>query len=197
MRSCRKLIRSIIVPMLVGLLPATTVLAAPSFTLSSTPSVLEPGIVMTLDVNASALTDLYAYQLSVLYDPTLFKATSVTEVPFLTGGGATFFDGGTIDNTAGEISFVFDTLLGPGPGVTGSGLLDAISFTVLRHGSGTISLSDVLALDSIGNVINVTTPGLPLSTPEPGSLVLLSVGALAMLFGLTRRRGPSGGLSAT
>jgi hypothetical protein len=108
----------------------------------------------------------------------------------------TFFDGGTIDNTAGEISFVFDTLLGPGPGVTGSGLLDAVSITVLRHGSGTISLTDVLALDSIGNVINVTTPGLPLSTPEPVSLVLLSVGALAMLFGLTRRRGPSGGRSA-
>jgi Cohesin domain len=197
MRSCRKVIRSVVVPMLFGLLPAVAVFAAPSFTLSSTPSVLEPGFVMPLDVNASALTDLYAYQLSVNYDPTLFRANAVTEGPFLASGGATFFDGGTIDNTAGEISFVLDTLLGPGPGVTGSGLLDAISFTVLRHGGGSISLSDVLALDSIGNVIAVTTPGLPLSTPEPGSVVLLSVGALAMLFGLMRRRGPSGGLSVT
>jgi general secretion pathway protein D len=117
------------------------------------------------------------------------QATAVTEGPFLQTGGATFFDGGVIDNVNGVASFTFDTLLGAGPGVTGSGVLESIQFSPLESGPASFSFANLLALDSQLNTITVDSPSASFvaAVPEPSeiSLMLAGLGCVVML---TRRR---------
>ena len=157
-------------------------MALPVFSLSSS----EAGGLVRVAVSASGVTDLYGYQFSLNFTPTVLHAVSVTEGPFLASGGATFFDGGTTNNTAGQVSFVFDTLLTAVSGVTGNGVLAVISFSALQfHQFASLSLSDVLAVDSNLNVLPVTATGLRLQVPEPSILALLAIALLALT--LTRR----------
>lgn len=161
-------------------------MALPVFSLSSS----EAGGFVRVAVSASGVTDLYAYQFSLNFDPAVLHAASVTEGPFLAMGGATFFDGGTTNNTAGQVSFIFDTLLSAVPGVTGNGVLAVISFSALQfHTFTSLSLSDVLALDSNLNVLPVTSTGLRLQVPEPSMLALLAMALVALTLVTKRRRG--------
>jgi hypothetical protein len=185
MKLCTRFAASVGLALALGLSSISNVLAVPILSLSATPSLVLPGGSVVVDVTASGFADLYGYQFSLNFSPALFRATSVSEGPFLATGGATFFDGGSIDNTLGAISFVFDTLIGPGPGVTGSGVLSRISFNTLRGGIGNFSLSDVLALNSNLATIAVQTQSLAFAVPEPGVLALLCVAALALCL---RRR---------
>lgn len=143
----------------------------------------------TLSVTAQALDliDLYGYQLTLRFDPSQVQALGVSEGPFLGAGGTTFFDGGTIDNVGGTISFVFDTLIGPGAGVDGSGDLATFRFATLAGGTVAFALEDVAAVDSALDPIAVTTRALGLVVPEPGGLPLVAAGLLACAIA-TRRR---------
>jgi hypothetical protein len=171
----RRNMKAILLTVVLGCLTALPAVAAPVFGLL----VSRTGTVEQVQVTASGLTDLYAYQFTLNFDPTVLQATSVTEGGFLLTGGATFFDPGTTDNTGGTVSFVFDTLLGPGPGVTGSGLLATIDLTNLQlHKQTTLSLTDVIALDSNLNEIPVLTTSAQI--PEPGMLALFAIGLVAL-----------------
>ena len=78
---------------------AATVLVDPtSFNIS-------PGQKFSLDVDVSNITDLYAFQFDLGFDPGLLSALSVTEGTFLPSGGSTFFLPGTIDNVGGTVTF--------------------------------------------------------------------------------------------
>jgi hypothetical protein len=156
-------------------LPAS---ALPLLSLSAT----QAGSVMSIAVSATGASDLYAYQFSLNFDPAVLHASSVSEGPFLATAGATFFDGGTADNTSGQVSFVFDTLLSAVAGATGNGVLAVINFNIENfHTLTTLSLSDVLALDSNLNTLPATTQSLRLQIPEPSVLALLAIA----LFGMT------------
>ena len=156
-------------------LPAS---ALPLLSLSAT----QAGSVMSIAVSATGASDLYAYQFSLNFDPAVLHASSVSEGPFLATAGATFFDGGTTDNTSGQVSFVFDTLLSAVAGATGNGVLAVINFNIENfHTLTTLSLSDVLALDSNLNTLPATTQSLRLQIPEPSVLALLAIA----LFGMT------------
>ena len=181
------LLRSLLLSLSLFLIPVTTSWAVPVFSLST--STVHHGQPFTVSVIASGLTDLYAYEFDVDFNAMRFQAGLVSEGPFLATAGSTFFSGGTIDNTAGVISFVFDTLLGPGPGVSGSGVLANINFlaSATNLGVGTISLNNVLALDSSLNLIPVQTPPLQVTVPEPGSVLLVLAGLLTLTW--MRRRG--------
>lgn len=102
----------------------------------------------TVDVAITDAVDLYAYQFDVSFEPALMEAYDITEGAFLSGGGATNFLAGTIDNTAGTITFTADTLQGLVSGVTGSGILASISFNALDLGLSAITLSNIQLLDS-------------------------------------------------
>ena len=180
MQALHRLLGSLSLALFLGIAAMTQAVAVPMLSLSSTPTAVLAGGNIALDVTASGFTDLYGYEFTLNFNPTVFRATSVAEGPFLRTGGATFFDGGSIDNTAGAISFIFDTLIGPGAGVTGSGVLSRITFNALRTGVATFSLTDVLALDSNLQTIAVQTQTLALAVPEPGVLVLLCAGMLGM-----------------
>jgi hypothetical protein len=144
---------------------------------------------VTLDINISNVTDLYAFQFDLSFAPSLLSSVSIVEGAFLPGGGATFFIPGTIDNVGGTVASTADTLLGPGPGVDGSGTLAILTLTGLAPGTSAIDLSNVFLLDSNLNSIDaslqsgsveVTSP--TTSVPEPNTLVLLMSGVGALIF---------------
>jgi Cohesin domain len=178
------LLRSLLVSLSLCLLPVTASWAAPVFSLVASPSAPHFGQPFTVSVIASGFTDLYDYEFDVDFNPLLLHAGLVTEGPFLATAGTTFFGSGTIDNTAGVISFVFDTLIGPGPGANGSGTLANINFTAsaTHSGSTIISLNNVIAQDTPGNLITVQTPPLRATVPEPGSVLLVLAGLLTLTW---------------
>lgn len=186
MTSITRLFASALTAAAISCVSLGSAVAAPVFSITGPPSV-SVGSTFGLSVVATDVTDLYAYQLDVTFDPTLFQATGVSQGGFLPSGGTTFFDGGTIDNVLGTISFVFDTLLGPGPGVSGGGELVALSFTSIGSGIGTFGLANVIALDSALNDIPVGTQGLTVAAvPEPASWMLAGFALFAAFS--TRRR---------
>jgi hypothetical protein len=125
-----------------------------SYSFASTISIVGPaanpniGDTFEVDVNATGITDLYAFQFDLTFDPTILEADSVTEGAFLPSGGTTFFIPGTIDNVGGDISANADTLIGAISGVTGDGTLAEFDFTALADGTSAISFANNILLDS-------------------------------------------------
>jgi hypothetical protein len=180
-----KFCKRLLVQLSLVLLPCGACLAAPTLGITGPGGGVRIGDTLVLDVTASDVTDLYAYQFTLNFDRTLFEAQSVTEGPFLQSGGTTFFDAGVIDNATGAISFVLGTLLGPGPGVSGSGVLDTLRFRVIGAApSGVFGFSDALALDSNLAQIPLQTTAFTQVIPEPATLLLVVAG---IALGLVRR----------
>ncbi|MEF7615357.1 tripartite tricarboxylate transporter substrate-binding protein [Aquincola sp. MAHUQ-54] len=140
--------------------------------------------VVGIHVGADDVADLFAWQFSLRFDPALLSAASVSEGTFLAAAGHTFFDAGVIDNTAGTVSFVLASLLGPQPGASGTGPLATVLFNAIGNGTAVLSLADVLVLDSNLDAIAVGTDTITLAVPEPGGLWLFAAG----LAGLAARR---------
>jgi len=83
-----------------------------------------------------------SYELKISFDPSLLHANMVTEGAIFTGY-TTFFNAGTINNTAGTIVDVYGLILGNG-NVSTPGTLVCLSFTAQpTSGSSPISLFDV------------------------------------------------------
>ena len=145
------------------------------------PASVAPGASLQLDVTASGFSDLYAFQFDVTFDPTLFQAVGAAEGDFLSAAGTTFFDGGTIDNGGGMVTFVFGTLIGPGAGASGSGLLAHIDFDTVGGflSTGSFQISNLVALDSSLNPIDADVQGLRVSIPEPSALALALMALIA------------------
>jgi general secretion pathway protein D len=150
---------------------------------------------VSLDVRITNVIDVYAVQFDVVFDPKILSAASITEGAFLPTGGTTFFIPGTIDNIAGTITATADSLIGPIPGVTGTGTLATITFHALTPGTSAITLANVLLLDSTGTVIPVSLANGTVqvgATPVPAlspfaQALLVVVICLSGLFFLLRR----------
>jgi hypothetical protein len=165
--------------------------------LSFDPLVTSVAVGDTLDVSVmiSEATDLYAFQFDVAFDPTIIRISSVNEGPFLLTGGTTTFDPAfiTIDNSVGSIAFIFNSLIGNVPGVSGSAHLIDLEFQPNVTGTSLLTLSNVLLLDSTlreitldeirGGSIDVSTP-----VPEPATIILMGFGSSFMGIGIKRLR---------
>lgn len=178
--------------------PILFVLAAPA--LAGTVNIQSPaqnvfqGNSFSVDISVSGVTDLYAFQFDLGFDPQVIEATGIAEGPFLLAGGPTFFLPGTIENTSGTIAFTADTLLGPVPGVSGDGVLAVATFEALAPGSSGLNLDNFFFLDSTGGGISVTVQPGSVSVsavPEPPTIALLWAGLLSFVMAGTsvRRRG--------
>jgi len=107
-----------------------------------------PGHSFTLAVELSGVADAYAFQFDVTFDPSLLKLTSIANGGFLPDDN---FSAG-ITRAAGSVTFVYDLLTGPVPGVSGGGHLAVLTFETFddRFGSSTVALGNVILIDSKG-----------------------------------------------
>lgn len=159
----------------------------------------------SVDITITSVTDLFAYQFDLLFDPTVLQATNVLDGGFLTsGGGASLFGGPfavVFDNSLGILT-ILDLLTGPAPpasGVTGTGTVVTIQFDAGGSGMPSLTnlvLSGLILEDSTGAFISgqgfgasvdVTAPtggGTPV--PEPATFLLVGLGA-AVAFAKARR----------
>ena len=162
---------------------AATILIDPA---SSTTAV---GAAVNIAVRVTDVTDLYAYQFDLSFNPTVLSTTSVTEGGFLPSGGSTFFLPGTIDNVSGTLTLTAGSLQGPVPGGSGSGALATVQFVGVGLGASSVTVSNVVLLDSLGGDITTTTVqnGSVTVVPEPKSVMLLGCGVLAGLIAKAHR----------
>lgn len=160
--------------------------SAATIRIDPTSSLATVGDTVNVNVNASDVTDLYAFQFDLAFNPAVLSASAVTEGGFLgNGGGATFFILGTIDNALGTITLTLNALLGPEPGVTGCGSLAGIRFTAIGAGTSAVTLSNTLLIDAVGSDIaaqvangSVTVSGNEVPEPSSAYIVLTAVVAL-------------------
>lgn len=153
---------------------------------ASGPAVL--GSPLLLDVQVTNALDLYAFQFSLSFDPTLMQATGVTEGGFLSAAGGTSFGVGSVNNTTGVVAFVFNSLLGATPGVDGAGVLASLSFNLTQVGTSGLTFSNGLFLDSNLDTLTVQLQNSSIQVvPEPSSWALFALG-IAGLAGLRHRR---------
>jgi len=176
---------------------AGTAVATPAVGIHPSLSSVTLGQSFDVAVDVSGVTDLFAFQFDLGFDPSLLAAVSIGEGPFLPAGGVTHFLPGSIDNALGTIVLTIDTLLGPVPGVSGDGTLAIVRFQAIGLGSGPIGLSGVTLLDSDLHPIPFDTAGGSVvvsaaAAPLPGSL-WLAVAALAALSARRRQVLPGAG----
>lgn len=149
---------------------------------------------LTVAVNVSGISDLFAWQFDITFNPAVLSAGSVTEGALFSGVGV-FFSPGFIDNTAGAITFIGDSLSGPGPGISSDGTLATIQFDSIGAGSSSLDLANIILIDSnFADIVatptgsSVTVTAGTSATPEPATIVLI-VPALAVIsFRLRSRR---------
>lgn len=147
--------------------PAAAAPPAASLTLAVTPTATE-GQPVTVTVSASDVTDLYAYDLTLEFDPALLSVDAATAVG--PDGGFT-----SATATAGTVT-LSHTRLGSSPGLAGPGpiTLGTLTFTALDGGTAEIALASARLVSSTTEVTSVTavatatTVLTALPDPEPG-----------------------------
>jgi len=127
------------------------------FTFSAIETPLLTDDTLTLNLNAEKVTDLAGWQADITFDPKVLEATEVAEGDFLMlEGGDTFFQGGTIDNTAGKIKGMFAARQSE-TGVSGTGTLLSVTFRAKAGGRTQVTLDNF----EFGSITGDIIPSLP------------------------------------
>ncbi len=122
------------------------------------PSVLNitTGQVFTLELKATSISNLKGYSVTINYNPALLKLNEVTEGPFLSAANknTTFFYT-KIDNSSGSVR-IDCALLGADLGVSGEGVLAALSFVGLNTASTNLELKNIKARNANNQLITLS-----------------------------------------
>jgi len=128
------------------------------------------GVNFNVDIGVLNVTDLYAYDIILRFDPSLLQVYNVTEGSFLKSGGTTQVFLNEVNQTEGSLRYVV-TLLSAPTGVNGSGTLFTVTFTsdLVNNGTSVLSFQNGTELsDSHVNLIQ------PYDTEE-GSITVVDV----------------------
>lgn len=105
----------------------------------------------TVEVRVSDVTDLFAWEFLMSFDPVLMQCEGLLEGPFLKQSGPTFFYQ-VIDNNTGVVHALCVLLMSP-VGVNGSGTLVYITFHCTATGASSLYLYQTRLMDSYGHDI--------------------------------------------
>lgn len=162
--------------------------SAQTLTLVPSPASPQPGQTLSLAVVASGLSDLYAWQFSLGFNPSVLQATTVTQGSYF-GATTTSFGFAALNNTTGLVDTVYQSMFGPGPGVSGSGTLATLNFNVLSVGTSPLVWSDVIFLNSLlGNISVQANNSSVTAVPEPTAALLFAAGLVGVGALQWRRR---------
>lgn len=152
----------------VALAPAAA--AAPPETGAITitaPASVTAGDTFDVTIAAAAAVDVFAYDLTITYDPALLSYTDAT---------GTFPDGGfdSVSTGTGTVTFTH-TRLGSSPGLAGALSLVTFGFTALSAGPATITVDGATFISSTNETTTLSEPistittvaALPTQTPLP------------------------------
>ncbi|HEY9107191.1 MAG TPA: cohesin domain-containing protein [Roseateles sp.] len=168
--------RSRLAAFAIGFTACQAACAAPVMLFDIAPDPAIVGHAVGVDVRLAGAADLYAFQFSIGFDPSVLRLGSIGEGGMLATGGSTFFYPGAVDDAAGTVQFILGSLLDAVPGVDGDGVLAHLDFDVMGDGTTLLRLSDVLLLDSSLAELSVETrDGIlkAVPVPEPASLALV------------------------
>jgi len=130
------IVLSLIIPLNITQANSTTVQVAPSI------STVMAGASFSVNVTVTNVTDLAVWEFQLYYLNAILNCTSILEGPFLKQGGNTFF--ASTKNNAYNATHGWlmagATLIGPVPGVTGSGTLAKITFKAKAAGDTPLNL---------------------------------------------------------
>ena len=136
------------------------------FTFSATETTLLTGDTFTLNLNAENITDLAGWQADVAFDPNVLEAVEVTEGDFLKSeGDDTFFQGGTIDNTAGKITSIFAARQAAS-GASGTGTLLSVTFMAKAGGETQVTLENFEFISITDDIILTVPPNISITVGE-------------------------------
>lgn len=171
--------------------------------------VVNPGDTFTVDIVASVPgipTDrnLYSWALDVFWNPSVISLNNLLEGPFLSRGFnpafPTFFSFDIGDSGPGYLNALTGTLLGPVPGVVGTGVLATLVYDAIGAPGSATAIDLARTLDPTGRPLNPALDDLgePLPVelvdgrvlirgeiPEPASMLLVATGVGLLAF---RRR---------
>jgi len=102
----------------------------------------------TVDVTIADVVDLFSYEVKLGYDPNVLEVADIEEGSFIKD--QTTSPLGTLWSTIYGADHVYAVCVTMGlyPGVSGSGTLFTVTFTVKNSGESTLHLYDVIQLDS-------------------------------------------------
>lgn len=175
-------------PALAPAAPSPAVAAASvggGFTVTPSDTALQIGDTVEVTVAAEGVSDLYAYDLGVSFDPSVLEFTdAVTDI-----SGATYLDPDT-----GTVR-VRHTKLGTSPAAEGSVTLATLTFTAIGEGSSTVSADELtmtgtdlstseatglgsteIGVELLDAPVATTAPKI-LGTPRPGTTVTADGGS--------------------
>jgi hypothetical protein len=131
---------------------------------------LEAGEEFSISIVVAPGIPIAGMQFDVSFDASLAAVSTVQEGDLLNQGGATsFFNSGTIDNQAGNVTGVFGAITTPGMAVSTPATFATITFTSRRQSeSCPLRLSNVIAGDMEGKAVPVSldSKGSPSATVE-------------------------------
>jgi general secretion pathway protein D len=107
-------------------------------------------------------TDLFSAPMHIKFDPKMLRLNDVVQGNLLSSDGQQVSFTKNIMNDTGDATITMNRFPGSG-GVTGSGMLATLSFTALGRGATNVSVLNFTAVNSQGQAIVNSSPGLSVS----------------------------------
>ncbi|UGV41025.1 PGF-pre-PGF domain-containing protein [Methanococcoides orientis] len=107
-------------------------------------------------------------QFDLYFDGSVLDVKSVSEGDLFSKTGNTFFDGGTVDNSAGTIIYAHSVILGKDE-VTSPGILATIVFKTTGSGQSNLQLANVVVSNSTGAAVPITVGNAVVSISDTSS----------------------------